>query len=86
MSYSVEWNPKVRKFLHKLQKDVSERIVLKVKEVKEEPFRYLEHYEGDDYYKLRVGDYRMLIDVDFKNKVLFVQVIGHRGNIYDRPK
>ena len=84
MSYSVEWDPKVRKYLRKLPNDISARIVLKVKEIKEDPFHYLEHYEGKDYYKLRVGDYRLLIDVDFKNKVLFVRVVGHRGNIYDR--
>ena len=84
MSYSVEWHPKVRKFLKKLPKDISARIVLKVKEVKEDPFRYLEHYEGKDYYKLRVGDYRLLIDVDFNNEVLLVQIIDHRGRIYDR--
>ena len=62
------------------------KIVLKVKEVQEDPFRFLEHYEGKDYYKLRVGDYRLLIDIDFKNKVLLVQVIGHRSNIYERGK
>ena len=86
MSYSVEWHPKVRKFLRKLPKDISERIVLKVKEAQEDPFRFLEHYEGDDHYKLRVGDYRLLIDVDFKNKVLLVQVIGHRSTVYERNK
>ena len=74
---------KNQKVLKKLSNDISARIVLKVKEVQEDPFRYLEHYEGKDYYKLRVGDYRLLIDVDFKNKVLLVQVIGHRGRIYD---
>ncbi len=84
MTYSVEWHPKVRKFLRKLPKDVSERIVLKVKEAQNDPFRYLEHYEGNDHYKLRVGDYRLLVDVDFKNKVVLVQVAGHRSNIYDR--
>ena len=84
MSYSVEWDPKVKKYLRKLPNDISARIVLKVKGIKEYPFHYLEHYEGKDYYKLRVGDYRLLIDVDFKNKVLFVRVVGHRGNIYDR--
>ena len=31
-----------------------------------------------------VGDYRMLIDVDFKNKVLLIQFIDHRSRIYDR--
>ena len=74
MSYSVEWHPKVRKFLHKLPKDISERIVLKVKELQEDPFRYLEHYEGKNYYKLRVGDYRMLIDIEFNNEVLLMFV------------
>ena len=43
MSYSVEWHQEVRKFLCKLPIDLSERIVLKVKEAKEDPFRYLEH-------------------------------------------
>lgn len=84
MSYSAEWHPKTRKFLKKLPNDISARIVLKVKEVQEDPFRFLEHYEGKDYYKLRVGDYRLLIDVDFKNKSLLIQVIDHRGRIYDR--
>ena len=84
MTYSVEWHPKVRKFLRKLPTDISKRIVLKMQEASKEPFRYLEHYEGRDYYKLRVADYRMLIDVDLKNKVLFVQVLDHRGRIYDR--
>ena len=84
MTYSVEWNPRIRKFLHKLPKDISERIVKKMRDVRENPFHHVEHYEGKDYYKLRVGDYRMLIDVDFENKVLFVRVLGHRGNIYDR--
>ena len=82
MTYSVEWHPKTRKFLRKLPKDVSARIVLKVKEMKEEPFRYLEHYEGADVYKLRVGDYRLLIDVDFANKNLKIRVLDHRGRIY----
>ena len=64
MVYSVSWNPKSKKFLRKLPKEISRRIVLKVKFIKGNPFHHLEHYEGDDFYKLRVGDYRLLIDVD----------------------
>ena len=86
MNYSAEWHPKARKFLRKLPADVSQRIIIKIREVQENPFRYLEHYEGADHYKLRIGDYRLLVDVDIKNKVLLVQVIGHRGNIYKQPQ
>ncbi len=50
--------------------------------MKDDPFHYLEHYEGGDVYKLRIGDYRALIDVDFLNPILKVRVVGHRRNIY----
>ena len=65
MSYSIEWDKKPKKFLNNLQRDIAERILNKLDEVKENPFRYLEHFEGVDVYKLRIGDYRFLIDVDF---------------------
>ena len=32
--------------------------------------------------KLRIGDYRALIDIDFENKVLIIQVFVKRGKIY----
>jgi len=41
----------------------------------------LEHYEGQGY-KLRIGDYRALIDVDNQRKILFVRVFDKRGRIY----
>ena len=85
MSYSIDWHPKVRKFLRKLPRFLSARIVLKARDMKTDPFHYLEHYEGETYYKLRVGDYRLLVDVDFQKKRLFIRVIGHRKNIYKKP-
>ena len=84
MTFIIEWHPKARKFLQKLPKGIAARIVLKLRGVQEDPFHYLEHYEGKDYYKLRIGDYRLLIDIDFKNKILKIQVIDHRGRIYER--
>ena len=71
MTYSVKLHPKVNKFIKKAEKELSERILKKLRELKEEPFRFLEHYEGDDFYKLRIGDYRALIDVDKSRKICF---------------
>ena len=50
----------------------------------ENPFHFLEHYEGDDYYKFRAGEYRALVDIDFENKILKVQVLENRSKIYKR--
>ncbi len=72
--FRVKWHPNTRKFLRKQQKDVSKRIVNKIKSINEKPFRFLEHYEGKGY-KLRIGDYRALIDVDTKRKILFIRVL-----------
>jgi len=81
MSFAIEWDQKAFKFLDKLQKDVAERILDKLEEVREDPFRYLEHYEGEGY-KLRIGDYRMLVDVNFEKETIIIQVFDKRGRIY----
>ncbi len=84
MSYAVKLHPRVDRFLRKLPKMIHERICKKLKTVSTDPFRYLERYEGDDFYKLRIGEYRALIDVDMRRELLFVRHLDHRGRIYRR--
>ena len=85
MTYEVKLHPNAVRFLQKLPKEISERIKDKLREVvRTDPFLFLEHYAGEDVYKLRIGQYRALIDVDFRNKILYVQVIDHRSRIYKR--
>lgn len=82
MSYKVEWYKNAHKYLESLPSYVISRILKKFDIMKEDPFRYLESYEGEKLYKFRVGDYRALIDVDFENKILYVRVFDKRGRIY----
>ena len=82
--YKIKIDPKVNKFLEKSETQLSERIKNKLKSIKEEPFIYLEHLEGQDFYKLRIGNYRALIDVDKKRKIIFVRHIDHRKRIYKK--
>ncbi|MFX0206856.1 MAG: type II toxin-antitoxin system RelE/ParE family toxin [Candidatus Hodarchaeota archaeon] len=84
MAFKVKWHQNARKSLRKLHPEISKRIVKKVKEAAEYPFRYLEHYEGDSCFKFRIGDYRLLVDVDHKNNILIVRVLDKRGRIYKR--
>jgi mRNA interferase RelE/StbE len=81
MNYSIAWKPSPLKFLKKLEKKEAERILDKIDLVQENPFRYLEHYEGE-YYKLRIGDYRALIDIDFDKKIIIIEVLDKRSRIY----
>ena len=83
MSFSIDWDYNARDFLNKLPKNIATRIFDKIESIKNNPFRFLEHYEGK-YYKLRIGDYRALIDINFEEKTIIVQVLDKRGRIYKR--
>jgi len=81
MSYEIKFSNQSASFFRNLQKDIQNRVKEKFLKVAEDPFRFLEHYEGE-YYKLRIGDLRALIDIDFDRKILFVRVFDKRGRIY----
>ncbi|MFH1212245.1 MAG: type II toxin-antitoxin system RelE/ParE family toxin [Candidatus Woesearchaeota archaeon] len=84
MKYEVKLHPSVVKFLNKCDAELNVRIKKKLMLLKDNPFKYLEHYEGKDYFKLRIGDYRALIDIDTSRNIIFVRVLDHRGRIYKR--
>ena len=79
MTYKIKFSSQAKKFIKKLDKKEALRILDKLEAIKENPFRYLEHYEGKGY-KTRIGNFRALIDVD--KKTLFVRVFDKRERIY----
>ena len=82
--YKVIFDDKAIEFLEKLDKKNRERIFNKIMTAKEDPLHYFEKLTSKNYYKLRVGDYRVIADID-KNEIrILVLLIGHRKNIYDK--
>jgi len=84
MNFTIEWHPQAYKVLRRLPQQTIRRILLKLDVVAREPFHYLEHYEGKDVHKLRIGSYRLLIDTDIQNMLLLIQVLDKRGRVYKR--
>ena len=81
MIYGIIWHPTAAKYVEKLPQHIAKRILDKFDEIAIDPFRYLEHFEGEGY-KLRIGDYRALIDADLQKRILRVRVFDKRGRIY----
>ena len=73
---------KNRRILRKCDATVSSQIVKKVDIIKDDPLLHLQYYPNFKMYKLRVGDWRVLMDVDQKNKVLEILIVDHRSRIY----
>ena len=81
--YKLIFEKKALQELNKLEKQIKERIWNKLQECKENPFRFLKPLIQIKGFKLRIGDYRIIIDVQEEIKILNVLKIGHRKNIYD---
>ena len=81
--YSIEIEKNAEDFLKELQKKDAETILNKIYSVRENPFRYLKRLQGEKLWRLRVGDYRVIVDVIVSMNKIIVIRIGHRKNIYN---
>lgn len=70
-------------WLRDAESDVRDRILNKLHEAADFPDHYLTRLSGSAYYRLRVGDYRAIVDWQKNDNELFVRKVGHRRNVYD---
>jgi len=73
---------RARDRLGDLDSEPRERIKDALREI--DPERDLGQMTGEDAHKLRVGDYRVIVDWERDDDVVKVLTVGHRRNIYDR--
>ena len=78
--HTILLDDKVWEFLSKLPKELQKRIYYKLESTSNNPFHFFERLTKRTDYKLRIGDYRIIADID--NKRIVVTSIGHRKNIY----
>ncbi len=83
MSYAVFVEVRADKELGKLPREAQERLDAAIDALAEDPrppgSRKLSGREG---YRIRVGDYRVLYNVDDTERTVTVTRVGHRGSIY----
>ncbi|MCZ7397040.1 MAG: type II toxin-antitoxin system RelE/ParE family toxin [Candidatus Methanoperedens sp.] len=84
MTYMIIYSDKAYRQFKKLERNVQERIKAALERVRIRPEGYVSKLIGDPGYKLRVGDYRVIMDIDNKNLIILVLKAGHRRNIYDK--
>ena len=84
MIYEVIFDEAAITFLSKLPEQQRTRIYKKIIDAKKNPFHFFEILKGRKEYKLRVGDYRVIADIQKRRKTINILHIGHRRNIYKR--
>ena len=82
MIYTIRWDKKAKEFLKKIDKTNAQRIIKKINSIIDDPKHYLESLVDIEGYKLRMGNYRAIIDLDKNKKLIDVLLVGHRKDIY----
>ena len=81
--FQIELTEVAKGFLRKLQKKDAGVILNKIYSIRENTYRFLKRLQGEKLWRLRIGEYRAVVDVVISMNKIMVVRIGHRKNIYN---
>lgn len=83
-SYKVTPKPSVEKDLRSLPKSAIGRVLKSWERLADDPFprQALKLEGGEQLYRLRVGDYRVVYSVDQTAEEIIIHYVRHRRDVY----
>jgi len=84
MVFEIIWSDLAIRQLKKLDRPIARRIFDKVGELADNPHRLVQKLVNSPYHRLRVGDFRVILDIQGDVLRILVLKVGHRESIYDR--
>ncbi|HKI00745.1 MAG TPA: type II toxin-antitoxin system RelE/ParE family toxin [Thermoanaerobaculia bacterium] len=83
-SFRVDLKPAAQKDFRKIPQKILSRILEAIDDLEQDPFpthsRKLAN--SDRLYRLRVGDYRVIYEVETETSTITVQYVRHRREVY----
>ncbi|HEV2166993.1 MAG TPA: type II toxin-antitoxin system RelE/ParE family toxin [Thermoplasmata archaeon] len=76
------WSESAARQLAKLDRAVAKRILQQVQRLEHDPIRSLRRLVASPYYRLRVGDYRLILEVTEGQLRVLLLKVGHRRSVY----
>jgi mRNA interferase RelE/StbE len=83
MTWNVLWSLRSARQLKKLDKKQARRIRDAVLEITDNPFVAVRKLSDSAFFRMRVGDYRVIMDLQQGKMIIFVVEVDHRRRIYD---
>jgi mRNA interferase RelE/StbE len=84
MTWQVIWSEKSVKQLGKIDKKNAQKIYDSVLDCVEDPFRVVIRLTNSQFFRLRVENYRVILDLQQSKMIIFVVEVDHRGKIYKK--
>jgi len=82
MIYKVLFSKSAKKQLEGFGPRIRKRIISSLERIRIRPERYVKKLVDDPGYRLRVGDYRVILDIEHDKLLILVIKVGHRKKIY----
>jgi mRNA interferase RelE/StbE len=83
VTYQVFLHAKAGKYLSGLREPLRTRIRNALMELQDAPETKGDRLTPSVFWRIRVGDYRAIYEIDRKNERVVVLYIGHRSRVYD---
>jgi mRNA interferase RelE/StbE len=85
-SFKVVPKPSLEKDLRSLPKSIIVRVMKQIEELATDPLprKAIKLEGGEDLYRVRVGDYRVVYGIDRAAKLLTIHYVRHRRDVYRR--
>jgi mRNA interferase RelE/StbE len=83
VTFKVLLHPKAAKELQKTEKTIRIRIIESAKQLRENPEKTGKPLNQSDFWSLRVGDYRVIYEINPNINQVVILFIGHRSKVYD---
>ena len=81
--FEITWTEKAYEQLNKLDGMIAHRILKKLDELSQDPFsKDIRRLKGERAYRMRIGDYRVIFDIDKNKLIILILRVGHRKKIY----
>lgn len=84
MKYRVLWTRAALNSLKRIGKEDAKRILEKMEDIVEDPFRYVKKLRGLPFHSLRAGRYRIIMVLDGGKHIVYVVAVEHRKKAYKK--
>ncbi len=70
--YDIEFSESARKQFKKLERGIQTRIINSLERIRIRPEKYISKIVANPFYRLRVGDYRVILDLNQGKLIILV--------------
>ncbi|MBI2134064.1 type II toxin-antitoxin system RelE/ParE family toxin [Candidatus Woesearchaeota archaeon] len=80
--YDIEFSTTAEKQLYKLERGVQIRVISTLERIRIKPYSFVKKLVGSPYFRLRIGDYRAILDIQDGRLIVFVIEVANRRDVY----